>query len=71
MRENDSKFLELIQLNNDLKEQISLYEVRFHDSEDGNKRYKNEFNALQENYQTTIQQYDVCIYKISKTNFFF
>ncbi len=70
MRENDPKFLELIQLNNDLKEQISRYEVRFHDSEDDNKRYRNEFNALQDNYQTTIQQYDVCIHKKLKRKYF-
>lgn len=63
MSDNDPKLIELTRLNNDLNDQKSLFEVRFHDSEDENKRIKNEINTLQDDYQTVIQQYDVCIHK--------
>lgn len=61
MSEDDPKLIELTRENNDLKEQIARYEVRFHDSEDENKRFKNEINTLQDDNQAIVQQYDVRI----------
>ncbi|CAF3599141.1 unnamed protein product [Rotaria sp. Silwood1] len=55
-RDVDGKIFELTRRNDELKSQISIYEKRFHDNEDNDKRYQNEITTLKRDIQDILRE---------------